>query len=68
MRRFVLFSLLCSIAAAADLPPDVIIQKFAAKEAAFRKAREDYTYKQSVKVEELDASGNVEGKWEGFRT
>jgi len=68
MRSFTLFSLLfamlCSVAAAADLAPEEIIQKFAAKEAAFRKAREDYTYKQSVKVEELDGSGNVTGKWE----
>jgi len=64
MRCFVLFTVLCSIAAAADLAPDEIIQKFASKEAAFRKARESYTYRQSVKVEELDGSGNVEGKWE----
>lgn len=48
----------------ADLPPDQVIQKFAAKESEFRKAREDYTYKQSVRLEELDGSGRVEGKWE----
>jgi outer membrane lipoprotein-sorting protein len=64
MRCFVLFTVLCSIAAAADLAPEEIIQKFAAKEAAFRKARENYTYRQSIKLEELDGSGNVEGKWE----
>src|SRR6266700_3939801 len=64
MRCFILFSLFCSISAAADLAPDEIIQKFAAKEAEFRKARESYTYKQSVKMEELDSSGNVQGKWE----
>jgi len=64
MRCFILFALLCSTVAAADLAPDQIIQKFAAKEAEFRKAREDYTYRQSVKMEELDASGNVQGKWE----
>ena len=64
MRCFVLFTVLCSIAVAADLAPEEIIQKFASKEAAFRKARESYTYRQSVKVEELDGSGNVEGKWE----
>ncbi len=67
MRCFVLFSVLACFGAsafAADLPPDQIIQKFAAKEAAFRKAREDYTYRQSVKVEELDPSGDVQGKWE----
>ncbi len=67
--RYLIFScILCSAAAsaiAADLSPDVIIQKFAAKEAEFRKARENYTYTQSVKVEELDPSGHmVEGKWE----
>src|SRR5579863_795632 len=67
MRSWVVYSALACFAAsafAADLPPEEIIQKFAAKEAAFRKARESYTYRQSVKVEELDGSGNVEGKWE----
>ncbi len=52
-------------AIAADLPSNEVIQKFAAKEAEFRKARENYTYKQSVKMEELDPSGSsVQGKWE----
>src|SRR5580693_2104055 len=60
----VLCSAFCSLAAAADLAPEVVIQKFAAKEAEFRKARENYTYRQSVKMEEIDGSGNVEGKWE----
>jgi len=67
MRSLVLCSALAcfvSAAFAADLSPDEIIQRFAAKEAAFRKARENYTYRQSVKMEELDASGNVQGKWE----
>src|SRR5580693_1671695 len=60
----VLCSAFCSLAAAADLAPEVVIRKFAAKEAEFRKARENYTYRQSVKTEEIDSSGNVEGKWE----
>lgn len=68
MRFLILSCILCSASAAAlaaDLAPDQIIQKFAAKEAEFRKAREDYTYRQSVKVEELDPSGRiVQGKWE----
>lgn len=67
MRTIVLCSILgsfVSAAFAADLPPDQIIQKFAAKEAAFRKARESYTYRQSVKLEELSESGSVQGKWE----
>jgi len=68
MRCLILFSLLgstlCFTASAADPAPEEIIQKFAAKEAQFRKARESYTYRQSVKMEELDGSGNVQGKWE----
>ncbi|MBZ5723731.1 MAG: hypothetical protein LAP87_01935 [Acidobacteriia bacterium] len=42
-----------------------IIKKFAAKEAEFREARNNYTYRQTVKMQELDAGGNPEiGKWE----
>jgi hypothetical protein len=45
--------------------PQQIIQKFAAKEAEFAEARNNYTYRQSVKLEELDAGGNpTGGKWE----
>ncbi|MDQ6665998.1 MAG: hypothetical protein M3Z23_16575, partial [Acidobacteriota bacterium] len=44
--------------------PNEIIKKFAAKEAAFQKARENYTYRQSVKIQELDADGNPRGKYE----
>ena len=43
---------------------DDIIQKFAAKEAAFAQARENYTYRQTVKIHELDDSGAVTGSWE----
>lgn len=43
---------------------DDIIQKFAAKETEFAKARESYTYRQTVRVETLDASGTPDGKWE----
>jgi hypothetical protein len=39
-----------------------IIQKFAAKEAEFRVARGNYTYRQTVKLEELDPPPL--GKWE----
>lgn len=60
---FALFSLVAPTFAA-DLSPQEIIEKFAAKEAEFRKARENYTYRQSVKMEELDGSNNVTGKWE----
>jgi hypothetical protein len=49
---------------AKDLPPEEIIRKFAAKEAEFAKARENYTYRQSVKIQELTPSGSPEGKYE----
>ena len=51
-------------AAEATPSPDEIIRKFAAKELEFRKARENYTYTQILKMEELDSSGAPEGKWE----
>ena len=60
---FVLSGSLASVSAA-DLPPEEVIKRFAAKEAEFRKARESYTYRQSVKMEELDPGGAVQGKWE----
>ena len=48
-----------------DVNPQEIIQKFAAKEAQFRDARNNYTYRQSLKMEELDGGGNpTGGKWE----
>ena len=43
---------------------DEIVQKFAANEAAFAKARENYTYRQTARVQELDNGGNVTGRWE----
>src|ERR1700688_5076987 len=54
-----------AVGAAPDTDPAQIIQKFAAKEAEFRDARNNYTYRQSVKMEELDSGGNpTGGKWE----
>ena len=43
---------------------DDIIAKFAAKEAAFAKARSNYTYRQTAKVMSLDDGGDATGKWE----
>ncbi len=37
-----------------------IIRKFAAKELEFKQARNNYTYRQSVKMEEVNGGG----KWE----
>ena len=58
-------ALLVPLFAADDVNPDEIIRKFAAKELDFQQARNNYTYRQSVKMEELDPSGNpTGGKWE----
>jgi hypothetical protein len=51
-------------ATAPGVNADEIIRKFAAKEAEFADARNNYTYRQSVKIQELDPSGNPGGKYE----
>jgi len=45
--------------AADDVDAADIIKKFAAKELEFQQARNNYTYRQSVKMEEVNG-----GKWE----
>jgi hypothetical protein len=46
------------------MPVDQIIKQFVDKETAFARAREAYTYRQSVKITEFDEVGNARGKWE----
>lgn len=41
-----------------------IITKFAAKEAEFARARENYTYRQTARLQELDPDGAPRGRWE----
>jgi len=56
-----------TVFAADNLTPaqiDDIIQKFAAKEAAFARARDNYTYHQTARIQTLDGSGNQTGRWE----
>lgn len=43
---------------------DEIIRKFAAHEAEFAKARDNYTFRQTTRIQELDDAGNTTGKWE----
>jgi hypothetical protein len=43
---------------------DDIVQKFATKETQFSKAREAYTYRQTARIQELDDSGGIMGRWE----
>ena len=46
------------------VPVDTIIQKFVENETAFARAREDYTYRQSVKMTEFNEGNKPAGKWE----
>jgi hypothetical protein len=59
-------ALLCLplLAPAADVDPEAVIRKFAAKEAEFAQARSNYTYRQTVRIQELDPAGNPGGKHE----
>jgi hypothetical protein len=49
---------------APTVPVEQIIERFAAKEAEFRQARDNYTYRQTVRVMELDADGVERGRYE----
>lgn len=54
-------------AASGDPAPseiEAIIQKFAEKETDFSKARENYTYRQTARILELDLNSHTVGKWE----
>ncbi|MBI2818531.1 MAG: hypothetical protein HYX73_01000 [Acidobacteria bacterium] len=46
--------------------PDMreVIQRFAAKESEFRRARDNYTYRQIVKVQELSPEGDAGGTYQ----
>jgi hypothetical protein len=68
MRRILLFSLAAVVsvwaAPTTDPNPEEIIQKFASKELEFQKARSNYTYRQTVRIQELDERGNPRGRHE----
>jgi hypothetical protein len=70
MRGFLIcgvLSILAMPALAADskeADPEEIIQKFAAREAEFSQARNNYTYRQTVRIQELDEAGGVRGRYE----
>src|SRR5579871_6118494 len=43
---------------------DEIIQKFGEQETAFQRARDSYTYRQSVKIDTIDDGGKVDGEYQ----
>jgi hypothetical protein len=47
----------------AGLTPDQIIQKFAAREAIFKEARNHYTYTQEIVVQTLQGDNTVDGEF-----
>jgi hypothetical protein len=62
---------LCSLPAATTIKPDPtqeeidrIIKTVADTESAFAKARENYTYRQTAKLQEYDEGGNPAGRFE----
>ena len=61
---FAAFLPLLLVADTKELQTEEIIQKFAAKEAEFAKARENYTYRQTVRIQELSEGGAVGGRHE----
>src|SRR3974377_48466 len=72
MTRLILFAAitaapLLAVPAGADptpAPQQEIIRKFAAKESAFARARENYTYRQRYMIETLAPNGRPDGKHE----
>lgn len=67
MKRVAILLMAAATAFAQDLSEaevSDIIRRFAAKEAEFARARENYTYRQRYRIEELDMSGKVIGKME----
>ena len=70
MRFAATFALIAGAAFAGSSPDptptqiDDIIAKFAAKEAEFARVRGNYTYRQTVKIHELDDNGSIMGKHE----
>ena len=48
---------------APNIPPEQIIQQFAAKESEFRQALDNYTYQRDVTVETIDEDGRPDGAY-----
>lgn len=46
------------------ITPQEIIQRFAAKETQFKEARDNYTYRQSIKIETPDDGGTFQQTWD----
>jgi hypothetical protein len=65
--RFMLASGLLASSACADDPPSDLIKRIRAAETAAQQAQSNYTYRQSVTVEELDKLGAIAGDYREVR-
>jgi hypothetical protein len=45
------------------IPPDKIVQQFAAKESEFRHALDNYTYQRDARIQTIDDDGKVDGEY-----
>ena len=63
MAMFLLTPILATAQTPTNLPIEEIIRRFAEKEKEFKKARDNYTFRQEVKVQELSDSDRVTGEY-----
>ncbi len=64
---FIGFILASGLSAAAEEPPRDLVKRVARAETATRAARDEYTYRQSVTIEELDDRGARRGQYRETR-
>src|SRR5689334_13757142 len=64
---FILASVLSSSTGMAEEPPAGLAKKIAARETATQVARNQYTYRQTVQLQELDNRGAARGEYKEVR-
>ncbi len=65
--RFILASVLCAAALSADDPPAGLIQRVALRETETAQAQSNYTYRQTVTIDEFDKHGAKSGGYREVR-
>src|SRR5260370_16469006 len=65
--RFMLASLLCAAPAIADEVPADLVRRVAARESETAQVQSNYTYRQSVSIDEIDRRGATVGFYREIR-
>ena len=65
--RFMLASLLCAATAIADEVPADLVRRVAIRESETAQVQSNYTYRQSVSIEEVDKRGSTVGSYREVR-